>query len=275
MSFFVILILYFLYRRSERWHGLQTRTAFGSWWQFCQRLPAPARVLSFILLPGAMFIAIDILLTSVGSVGRLVLVAIDVLVLIQLLGAKSLEAHFKEACDQVSSGNITEAGNDAACDLGYDAPSDQFAAAAMVSQRLARQAFVDFFSILFWYWVGEALLGFGVALAVVWRLAYYSARYDTLAAKLLHSLSWVPARLALLGYAFVGNFAKAFPILVSSMTDLNIRASSLLHDGAQAALSGDEFDDEDTGPFWRLYQLIQHSELVWLAAFSILALTGS
>ena len=275
MSFFVILILYFLYRRSESWHKLQKLSIFQRWWQLCQKLPAKASVLFYLLIPCLAVVAFDIWLTDVGTLGRWLLVGIDVLVLIQLLGSKSLESHFNEACDMVSSGSLAEAGNNAATDLGYDAPSDSFAAAAMVSQQLARQAFVDFFAVLFWYWVGEALLGYGVALALVWRLAYFIGRDDSLAAKLLHLLSWIPARLALLGYAFVGNFSKTLPVLIDSLTDINIRASRLLHDGAQAALSGDEFDNEETGPFWRLYQLIQHSELVWLAAFSLLALAGA
>jgi hypothetical protein len=61
-----------------------------------------------------------------------------------------------------------------------------------------------------------------------------------------------------------------------SLTDFHIRTSRLLCDGAKAALVVDnDANDEGEKPFERLFQLVQNTELVWLAAFSLLAIAGA
>ena len=276
MSFFVVLVVYLLYRKGEGWHRLQRRVWLGNWWNITGDKGTAASRIIYLAIPlGGLFFAYW-LLSPMGMMGSLALVLIDLFVLVQILGEQSLRAHFDDYREQLAAGEMMEVGARAAKDLGYDSPTDSEGAYKLVWQALARRAFIDFFTILFWYWLGESFFGLGALFAMAWRLIFIGAAHDKWFFKLRHMAGWVPARLALLGYAFVGNFSTTLPVLMHSLTDFHIRTSRLLCDGAKAALVVDnDAQDEGEKPFERLFQLVQNTELVWLAAFSLLAIAGA
>ena len=276
MSFFVVLAVYLLYRKGEGWHRIQRRVWLGNWWNKSGAKGTTLGRTAYLAVPLGLLAMAYWLLSPLGLMGSLVLVLIDLFVLVQVLGEQSLRAHFDDYRAQLASGELMAVGARAAKDLGYDDPVDDESAYRMVWQALSRRAFIDFFAILFWYWLGESFFGLGALFAMAWRLIFVAAANDSWFFRMRHFAGWIPARLALLGYAFVGNFSTTMPVLIRSLSDGHIRTSRLLCDGAKAALVVDNrADEEPEKPFERLFQLVQNTELVWLAAFSILVIAGA
>ncbi len=270
MSFFVILLVYFLYRNASAWHRWQFSGWIQEWWDIANQRGANVGRVLYLLLPIIGLYWLEYELQTLSWFGRLVALGLDLFVLIQILGDRSLESHFDEYHELLATGQEMEAGERASQELGYDAPSDSEGACAMVWQALARRAFVDFFAILFWYWLG------GVAAALAWRLVFVGGFQDAIYSRLRHALSWIPARLAVLGYAIVGHFGSTMPVFMDALGDAHIRSSRLLCDGAKAALAKDCHlsEQQSERPFERLFDLVRATELAWLAAFSMLALAG-
>jgi len=269
MSFFVILLVYYLYRSANAWHNWQIQGWDTRWWEMATNKNLKLGRFFYVLLPIIGLFLLEYNLHSLPPLGQFIMLGIDVFVLIQVLGREPLEAHFERYRELLRDGKELEAGTLAAKELRYETPSDSQASIKLVWQALARRAFVDFFAILFWYWLG------GVAAALAWRLVFIGGCYDPTMNRLRHALGWLPARFAVLGYALVGHFGNVLPILTESLADAHMRASRLLCISAKAAIQSDCEDDTCAEkPFERLYELVCRTELVWLAAFSLLVLAG-
>lgn len=173
---------------------------------------------------------------------------LSIVILLYCLGLQDLDADIKAIVNAIRGGNDDEANRLAQAFSHSVSPVDTQSRGRTVVESVFTEANGRVFGVIFWF----ALLGwFG---AVLFRFSNELSHYATQASsglsdwagRVRNALSWIPARIAALGYAIAGNFAGAFNHWrVTETLDLQQTDTVLKQSGSGAlegATSGDEVE---------------------------------
>ncbi|MDQ3564922.1 MAG: regulatory signaling modulator protein AmpE [Pseudomonadota bacterium] len=173
---------------------------------------------------------------------------LSIVILLYCLGLQDLDAEIKAIVNAIRGGNEDEANRLAQAFSRSASPVDTQSRGRTVVESVFTEANGRVFGVIFWF----ALLGwFG---AVLFRFSNELSHYATQASsglsewagRVRNALSWIPARIAALGYAVAGNLTGAFNHWrVTETLDLQHTDTVLKQSGTGAlegAISGDEVE---------------------------------
>ena len=209
-----------------------------------------------------------------------------VLVVFFCLGPRDLASEVEEYCEALASSDdawaervLTEL-----CEVEHSGADDIDA----VEEAIFVQATNRFFGVMFWFIalgpVGAWL--FRLSDLLRRRVAFVagrdpdSVRLTLPAVENIHgALVWIPARLAVVGYALSGNFDDAFNRWRSYelKSDLPFHRSNdeVVACVGKAAMTGSMIDETDPGAAARrAMQLVNRTLFVWVTVLSVMTLYG-
>jgi len=173
---------------------------------------------------------------------------LSIVILLYCLGLQDLDADIKAIVNAIRGGNDDEANRLAQAFSHSASPVDTQSRGQTVVESVFTEANGRVFGIIFWFallgWFGAVLFRFSTELSHYATQA--SSGLSEWAGRVRNALSWIPARIAALGYAIAGNLTGAFNHWrVTETLDLQHTDTVLKQSGTGAlegATSGDEVE---------------------------------
>ena len=235
--------------------------------------------LGIILVVGSVVFGVWLLNAMLAGVATVFSFLFGLAVLIYTMGPRDLAEEVKEFSGAIERGDY-EAGEIYATQIvGYDISGSPVETTRHVMEGISVQANVRLFGILFWFMllgpVGAALFRLSC------ELKNYSADsesgYAAAARDLYRIMSWLPARLVVVGFALAGSFMDTVSLWKSFTEIWQTDSDTLLIESGVGAISHEPHDEEGTPDLEGVSQimaLVKRTLLVWLAALALLTLTG-
>ena len=203
----------------------------------------PVGVAILIALPVLVFYLVFSFINGIHAVLGFLL---SIVILLYCLGLQDLDADIKAIVNAIRGGNDDEANRLAQAFSHSASPVDTQSRGRTVVESVFTEANGRVFGVIFWFalfgWFGAVLFRFSNELSHYATQA--SSGLSEWAGRVRDALSWIPARIAALGYAVAGNFSGVFNRWrVTETLDLQHTDTVLKQSGTGAlegALSGDE-----------------------------------
>jgi len=235
--------------------------------------------LGVILVVGSVVFGVWLINAMLAGVAAVFSFLFGLAVLIYTLGPRDLGEEVKEFSVAVERGDY-EAGEIIATRIvGYDISGSPIEATRHVMEGILVQSNVRLFGILFWFMllgpVGAAL--FRLSCELKNYLANSESGYAAAAGDLYRIMSWLPARLVVVGFALAGSFMDTVSLWKSFTEIWKTDSDTLLIESGIGAISHEPHDEEGTPDLEGVSQamaLVKRTLLVWLAALALLTLTG-
>lgn len=239
-----------------------------------------------LLLPLVPVLWASAALVGMGIPWDLPYLLFAVLIVFFCLGPRDLGSEVEEYCEAIESNDEARAER-VLTELCEVEPSGGDEVDA-IEEAIFVQATNRFFGVIFWFIalgpVGAWL--FRVSDLLRRRVAFVAGRNPALvrltlpAVDTIHGvLVWIPARLAVIGYALSGNFDDAF----NRWRSYEPRPDSPFHKSndevvafvGKAAMTGSMTDDPDSGAAaLRAMQLVNRTLFVWVTVIAVMTLSG-
>ncbi len=235
--------------------------------------------LGVILVVGLIVFGVWLFDAMLGGVAAVFSFLFGLVVLIYTLGPRDLAEEVKDFSDAIERGDY-EAGEIIATRIvDYDVSGSPIEATRHVMEGILVQANVRLFGILLWFML------LGPIGAILFRLscelknhtADNETGYASAARDLYQIMSWLPARLVVVGFALAGSFVDTVSLWKSFTEIWKTDSETLLIESGIGAISHEPHDEEGTPDLEGVHQimsLVKRTLLVWLAALALLTLTG-
>jgi AmpE protein len=290
MKFIILLIALALLRYWGSARPLHNDGLFHWLWRqpFVASLPASLQLVVVVLLPAA---AVAWLLSvSQGLVFGLLSIALGVVFLLYSLGRGDFSAvvhRYEELCEAGNfEGACLYAATEPVLACLPKPPGEAERLHRWMKDAIAYLGLERWFAPIFYF----ALLG--PAGAVAYRLLQLAGREaisidadaaPSLAARLLHLVEWLPARVLVFTFAITGDWVGSREQVSSSLLDLDTPTEEALGNAAHASLGLKSTVFSEGGDLtaiaqvsaWeirQLHNLISRSVIAWVVAISLLVL---
>lgn len=287
MNFIAIMIalgVETFYKPIVQWRDYQWFTRYEQWmYARLEGFSFRDSPVSVILIFGLVFILTAVLATAlyefIGILGFL----FAALILIYCLGPGDLDDDVQGYLDAVEHNDAEGASHHADVVVGYKVSGEPAEVLQKVKDAVFVQASNRMLGVLFWFVI------LGPAGALLYRLCETQNRvhiaeqngYIQASRHLFYILSWVPARLSVVGYAVVGNFIDTMSKW-KDMADFWYEDNDILMSisGAGALRHDDQkvHEDEeflDASDIVEALALVKRMIVFWLAVLAVLTLTGT
>lgn len=283
MNFIAIilaLLVEHFYKPVVQWRNYQWFTHYEQW--VYQKLEGQsfregpvAVVLIFGIIITLVWVFASALYNFFGLLGFL----FATIVLIYCIGPTDLDEDVQGYIKDIENDDPEGANHKAEQVLGYTVSDEPSIVANKVKEAIFIQGNNRMLGVLCWF----VLLG--PAGALLFRLSEVHSRtyrdqesgYAHACHRLFYILSWLPARLSVLGYAIVGNFVntmskwQSFSDIWQADNDELVIASGL---GALQHDETDNKDEVDVSAVLDVLALVKRMIVFWLAVLAIFTLTG-
>lgn len=283
MNFIAIilaLLVEHFYKPIVQWRNYNWFTKYEQW--IYQKLEGQsfregpvAVILIFGIIISLVWVFTSALYDFVGLFGFL----FATIVLVYCIGPTDLDEDVQAYLSDIENDDAEGANHKAESILGYTVSDKPAVVANKVKEAIFVQGNSRMLGVLCWF----VLLG--PAGALLFRLSEIHSRtckvensgYAEACKRLYYILSWLPARLSVLGYAIVGNFVDTMSkwqgmsdIWQADNDDLVI-ASGL---GALKHEEAEDKDEIDVSAVLEALALVKRMLVFWLAVLAIFTLTG-
>lgn len=281
----------------ERFLGcLQEYRRFGWFRRFADWVRTRAGVLDgplgVLLAVGAVLLVVGVIQNKLGETSGLLSFLFGVAVLVLSLGPKTFYDRVKDYLGAVERGNTESACWYAGEILGRKvSANDEAALTRGVAESLFVIAHDRILAVIFWFAILGPLGAAFYRLTSILRTppageeeVAQRTRFDASAAQLNFILAWVPARLAVLGYAVIGSFVDALGYCRNKTQECSERWSDandrlLVCAGTGALRLGLQPEEGATAAdnvreVHDALALVRRSIAVWLAVIALMTLSG-
>lgn len=272
MSFLVLLLVLV----AERFSGLRRAVQHDGGWQDLRRRHAraaqPWTSLAWLVLLPLLLVALLLQVLEPMFYGWLAL-PVHLLLVLYSLGRDDPRQRLQGFHDAWARDDREAAALIAERDLGVSA-SEPAELLRRVQGWLAWEAFQAFFVVVFWY----LLLGPLPALAYrLLRLAEDTPEAPPVrerAAQLRHALDWVPARLLVLSFGLVGQFAVVQRVLLPRLWQWDEPAAGLLGEAASQVVTPPAAPSAAEGPaaLEATWALLFRAGMLWYVVIALAVL---
>lgn len=283
MNFIAIilaLLVEHFYKPVVQWRNYQWFTQYEQWvykkleGQSFREGPV-AVILIFGIIISLTWIIAAALYNFFGLLGFL----FATIVLIYCIGPTDLDEDVQGYLADIENDDAEGANHKAESVLGYTVSDEPNVVARKVKEAIFIQGNNRMLGVLCWF----VLLG--PAGALLFRLSEIHSRtckvensgYADACKRLFYILSWLPARLSVLGYAIVGNFVDTMSKW-QGMSDIwRADNDELVIASGLGALKHDETqegEEIDTAGVLDALALVKRTLIFWLAVLGIFTLTG-
>lgn len=280
IAIILALLVEHFYKPVVQWRNYQWFTQYEQW--VYQKLEGQsfregplAVILIFGVIIGLVWIAAAALYNLFGLLGFI----FATMVLIYCIGPTDLDEDIQAYLADIENDDAEGANHKAENILGYTVSDKPSVVANKVKEAVFIQGNNRMLGVVCWF----VLLG--PAGALLFRLSEIHSRtckvensgYAEACKRLFYILSWLPARLSVLGYAIVGNFVgtmskwQGFSDIWQAGNDELVIASGL---GALQHEDVTDEDDLDIPAVLDALSLVKRMLVFWLAVLAIFTLTG-
>lgn len=287
MNFIAIMIalgVETFYKPITHWRDYQWFTRYEQWmFNKLEGFAFRDSPISVILIFGLVFVLTAVVATALYEFLAILGFLLASLVLVYCLGPNDLDEDVQAYLHAIEHDDEEGAAHHADKVNGYTVTGEPTEVLQKVKEAIFIQGNTRMLGVLFWFVV------LGPAGALLFRLSDVQNRaymdqqgeYAQANQRLFYILSWIPARLSVLGYAVVGSFIDTMSKW-QGMSDFwqEDNNTLMIVSGAGALQHDDDNEpaDEgllDTSEILEALSLVKRTIIFWLAVLAILTLTGT
>jgi len=194
---------------------------------------------------------------------------LSIVILLYCLGLQDLDADIKAIVNAIRGGNDDEANRLAQAFSRSASPVDTQSRGRTVVESVFTEANGRVFGVIFWFalfgWFGAVLFRFSNELSHYATQA--SSGLSEWAGRVRNALSWIPARIAALGFAVAGNFTGAFNRWRVTET---LDTDTVLKQSGTGALEGGAISGDEAESITAAQALVFRTLVVLLAILVII-----